>query len=105
MLRAGGPASCSGGPRSGAAAWREQEVSCLWWMCCMEGGLAGLKLELRVSLIPEPRLRGQHPRVGKQILLPGQGGASGCPLGPCYKVSELWSPCVWKERGLKPHVC
>ena len=69
--RGGGVPPTQGAPRSGAAVGREQTVSCLGRMYLVEGGLAGPKLESRVSLIPEPRLRCQYPRAGKQTLLLG----------------------------------
>ena len=75
-------------------------MSCLWWMCRVEGGLAGLKLESRVSLILETRLRGHIPGWASRRHCRGR-----TPQGPWYMVSEPWSPCMWKERGLKPRVC
>ena len=74
------------------------DMPCGRWVGRAEAGITGL---------PDPgdQAEGPHPRVGKQMPLPGQEGASRCPRGPWYVVSEPWSPCVWKERGLKPRIC
>lgn len=74
-------------------------MSCLCRMCRMEGGLAGPKLESRVSLIPEPRLRGQHPRAGKQTLLLGQGGALRRPRAPVTWFLNRGAPACGRKGG------
>ena len=67
-------------------------MSCLWWICRVEGGLAGLKLESRVSLIPETRLRGHIPGWASRCHCRGRKvlrGAHGAPGMWCLNRGAL----------------
>lgn len=63
--------------------------------------------EARITGLPDPGAQAEGPasQGGQADAAAGAGRCFEAPTGPCYVVSEPWSPSVWKERGLKARVC